>query len=74
MNNKDRANKVKRLLGLREKDTPNEYYSVSDILCDLRHYCTIHNINFEEENRRGENGYDEEIFYEEVSDEKIQSN
>jgi len=69
MNNKDRANKVKRLLGLREKDTPNEYYSVSDILCDLRHYCTIHNINFEEENRRGENGYDEEILDEEVSDE-----
>ena len=69
MNNKDRANKVKRLLGLREKDTPNEYYSVSDILCDLRHYCTIHNINFEEENRRGENGYDEEILNEEVSDE-----
>ena len=69
MTNKDRANKVKRLLGLREKDTPNEYYSVSDILCDLRHYCTIHNINFEEENRRGENGYDEEILNEEVSDE-----
>ena len=69
MNNKDRANKVKRLLGLREKDTPNEYYSVSDILCDLRHYCTIHNINFEEENRRGENGYDEEIFYEEKNNE-----
>jgi len=69
MSNKDRANKVKRLLGLREKDTPNEYYSVSDILCDLRHYCTIHNINFEEENRRGENSYDEEIFYEEVNDE-----
>jgi len=69
MTNKDRANKVKRLLGLREKDTPNEYYSVSDILCDLRHYCTIHNINFEEENRRGENGYDEEILDEEVSDE-----
>jgi len=54
---------------LREKDTPNEYYSVSDILCDLRHYCTIHNINFEEENRRGENSYDEEIFYEEDNDE-----
>ncbi len=69
MSNKDRANKVKRLLGLREKDTPNEYYSVSDILCDLRHYCTIHNINFEEENRRGENSYDEEIFYEEDNDE-----
>jgi len=69
MNNKDRANKVKRLLGLREKDTRYEYYRVADVLCDLRHYCTIHNIDFEDENRRGDLIYDEDIFLEENNDE-----
>tara|TARA_R110002020_G_scaffold372605_1_gene584049 strand:- start:143 stop:337 length:195 start_codon:yes stop_codon:yes gene_type:complete len=61
MTNKDRTNKVKRLLGLQEKDTPNEYYRVSDVLCDLRHYCTIHNIDFEEENQLAEYCYDKEV-------------
>ena len=39
MTNKDRANKIKKLLGLKGNDNKKEYYRVADVLCDLMHYC-----------------------------------
>ena len=43
ISNNDRANKVKRLLGLsgnkESEDTDNSYVRVADVLCDLQHYC-----------------------------------
>ncbi len=50
--NKDRADKIERLLGLREscgEDLGNEYYRVADVLCDLQHYCEINDKDFNEE-------------------------
>ena len=38
-NNKDRANRIKRMLGLNGEDTDKEYYRVADVICDLMHYC-----------------------------------
>ena len=37
MTNKERANKIKKLLGLQGEDS--EYYRVADVICDLMHYC-----------------------------------
>ena len=39
MKNKERANKIKKLLGLRGNDNEKEYYRVADVICDLMHYC-----------------------------------
>ena len=41
MNNNDRANKVKRLLGLikdgnKARDDKKHYYRVADVICDLK--------------------------------------
>ena len=47
--NKDRANKIARLLGLRGNDDDKEYYRVADVLCDLQHYCEINDKDFNEE-------------------------
>ena len=50
--NKDRADKIERLLGLRERcgeDLENDYYSVAAVFCDLPHYCEIHDKDFNEE-------------------------
>ena len=50
--NKDRADKIERLLGLREscsEHLENEYYRVADVLCDLQHYCEINGKDFNEE-------------------------
>ncbi|BCV02070.1 MAG: hypothetical protein CM15mV49_340 [uncultured marine virus] len=41
MNNKDRAKKIKSILGLRGKDTDKEYYRVADVICDLRHFVIL---------------------------------
>ena len=49
--NKDRADKIERLLGLRGNDDETEYYRVADVLCDLQHYCKIKEIDFSEEIR-----------------------
>ena len=38
-NNKDRADRIKRILGLRGEDNDSEYYRVADVICDLMHYC-----------------------------------
>ena len=37
--NRERAEKIKRLLGLNGVDSEAEYYAVKDVLCDLQHYC-----------------------------------
>ena len=47
--NKDRADKIERLLGLRGNDDETEYYRVADVLCDLQHYCEINGKDFKEE-------------------------
>ena len=39
MKNKERANKIKKLLGLRGNDNEKEYYRIADVICDLMHYC-----------------------------------
>ena len=49
--NKDRADKIERLLGLRGNDDDKEYYRVADVLCDLQHYCMRKGIDFSEEIR-----------------------
>ena len=37
--NKDRADRIKKMLGLRGEDNDTEYYRVADVICDLMHYC-----------------------------------
>ena len=63
MTNKDRAEKIQRLLGLQD-DGKAEYARVADVLCDLRHYCDAHNINFNEEEFRSEEYYESETYQE----------
>ena len=48
MTNKERAEKVKKLLGLEETNynDKNKYVRVAVILCDLKHYCDVNNISF----------------------------
>ena len=48
-NNKDRANKIKRMLGLRGNGNDKEYYRVADVIGDLRHYCNYYKVDFEGE-------------------------
>ena len=67
MNNKDRAKKIKSILGLRGKDTDKEYYRVADVICDLRHFCDAKKINFYDEIDRAETFYEQEKEYEEVN-------
>ena len=59
MTNKDRVDEIQRLLGLQD-DGKAEYARVADVLCDLRHYCDAHNINFNEEEFRSEEYYEAE--------------
>ena len=64
--NKDRINKVKRLLGLTTNedealDDENNYYRVADVLCDLKHYCDKFKIDFNQEIKMSEIYYDDEI-------------
>ena len=67
MNNKDRALKVKKLLGMQGKDTENEYYRVADVLCDLKHYCDKYKIDYSNEVRMASIFYEDEISQEEVA-------
>ena len=61
MTNKERADKIRKLLGLQGKDTDNEYYRVADVIFDLKQYCDFYkhhenendNLNFDDELRRG---------------------
>tara|TARA_R100000781_G_C4050118_1_gene117249 strand:- start:422 stop:676 length:255 start_codon:yes stop_codon:yes gene_type:complete len=64
--NKDRINKVKRLLGLtidedKRKDDKKHYYRVADVICDLKHYCDKFKIDFSNEIRMSNIFYEEEI-------------
>ena len=47
--NKDRADRIKRMLGLCGEDDDKEYYRVADVICDLRHYCNYYKVDFEGE-------------------------
>ena len=60
MHNKDRALKVKKLLCMQGEDLENKYYRVADVLCDLKHFCDLHNINFDDEIKMSEVFYHEE--------------
>ncbi len=64
--NKDRINKVKRLLGLttnedNRKDYKKNYYRVADVLCDLKHYCDKFKIDFDQEIKMSKIYYNDEI-------------
>ena len=64
--NKDRINKVKRLLGLtidedKRKDDKKHYYRVADVICDLKHYCDKFKIDFSNEIRMSELYYNDEF-------------
>ena len=64
--NKDRINKVKRLLGLttnedERKDDENNYYRVADVLCDLKHYCDKFKIDFQQEIKMSKIYYNDEV-------------
>ena len=60
MNNKDRVKKIKSLLGLRGKDSDEEYYRVADVICDLRHFCDAESIDFNNEIDTAETFYEQE--------------
>ena len=67
MNNKDRALKVKKLLGMQGEDSENEYYRVADVLCDLKHFCDEFRIDFNEEVEQSEVFYQNELDKERLS-------
>ena len=65
MNNNDRANKVKRLLGLikddnKARDDKKHYYRVADVICDLKHYCDKFKIDYDNEIRMADIYYNDE--------------
>ena len=60
MNNKDRVKKIKSLLGLRGKDSDEEYYRVADVICDLKHFCDAESIDFNNEIDTAETFYEQE--------------
>ena len=68
MNNKDRALKVKKLLGMQGEDSENEYYRVADVLCDLKHFCDEFRIDFNEEVEQSEVFYQNELDNQKESD------
>ena len=67
MNNKDRALKVKKLLGMQGEDSENEYYRGADVLCDLKHFCEEFRIDFNEEVEQSEVFYQNELDNERLS-------
>ena len=67
MNNKDRALKVKKLLGMQGEDLENKYYRVADVLCDLKHFCDEFKIDFNEEEQQSEVFYQYELDKERLS-------
>jgi hypothetical protein len=62
MTNKERAEKVKKILGLEETNynDKNKYVRVADILCDLKHYSDANQINFMNELDVAETYYQKE--------------
>jgi hypothetical protein len=63
MTNKDRAEKIQRLLGLQD-DGKAEYARVADVICDLRHYCDLHKIDWQDEKSMSYDFYDAETYQE----------
>ena len=63
MTNKDRADKIQRLLGLQD-DGKAEYVRVADVICDLRHYCDLHKIDWQDEKSMSYDFYDAETYQE----------
>ena len=63
MSNKDRAYKIQRLLGLQD-DGKAEYLTVADVICDLRHYCDLHKIDWQDEKSMSYDFYDAETYQE----------
>ena len=64
--NKDRALKVKKLLGLSideeyQEDTEDKYYRVADVIADLRHFCDLYKLDWDGEIRLSEMHYEEEV-------------
>ena len=64
MTNEDRADKIQRLLGLQD-DGKAEYVRVADVICDLRHYCDLHKIDWQDEKSMANDFYDAETYQEE---------
>jgi len=64
MTNRQRALKVKKLLGLNEelhgKDEKNTYPRVGDVITDLRHYCDLFKLDWEREIHLSELHYEDE--------------
>tara|TARA_Y100001951_G_C11128281_1_gene176759 strand:+ start:210 stop:500 length:291 start_codon:yes stop_codon:yes gene_type:complete len=68
-NNRDRADKIKRILGLRGNDDDEEYYRIADVISDLKHFCDYHKhhedenltVDFDEELRKGLEYYEYEL-------------
>lgn len=61
MTNKDRANKIQKLLDLQDDDKA-EYVRPADVICDLRHYCDLHKIDWQNELSVSEEFYDDETY------------
>ena len=49
MDNAGRVRKIVRRLGLRGNDDALEWYRVADVISDLRHFCDVKNIDFNQE-------------------------
>ena len=64
MTNEDRADKIQTLLGLQD-DGKAEYARVADVICDLRHYCDLHKIDWQDEKSMANDFYDAETYQEE---------
>ena len=64
MTNEDRADKIQTLLGLQD-DGKAEYVRVADVICDLRHYCDLHKIDWQDEKSMANDFYDAETYQEE---------
>jgi len=62
--NKQRALKIKRLLGLNEelheKNQKNTYPRVADVIADLRHFCDLFKLDWDKEINLSEIHYDYE--------------
>ena len=66
--NKDRTAKISSLMliflqryGFDQEEVQEEDYYIRDLLCDLKHFCDEHRIDFYKELERGENFYDHEV-------------
>ena len=61
MDNAGRVRKIVRRLGLRGNDDALEWYRVEDVISDLRHFCDVNNIDFDQELQMAETYYTNEL-------------